>query len=43
MGMMPLYALQESIGSNPEKRKIIDALIREYLETEDFSDFSEFH
>jgi len=42
-GYDALYALQELIGSNPEKRQIIDALIREYTETEDLSDFSEFH
>jgi len=42
-GYDALYALQELIGSNPEKRQIIDALIREYKETEDHSVFSEFH
>lgn len=42
-GYDALYAMQELIGSNPEKRKIIDALIREYIEAEDLSDFSEFH
>jgi hypothetical protein len=42
-GYDALYALLELIGSNPEKRKIIDALIREYIETEDLSDFNDFH
>jgi hypothetical protein len=42
-GYDALYALQELIGSNPEKRKIIDGLICEYMETEDPSDFSDFH
>ena len=42
-GYDALYALQKLIGSNPEKRQVIDALIREYMETEDSSDFTEFH
>ena len=42
-GYDALYAMQELFCADPEKRQIIDALIREYTETEDFSDLITFH
>ena len=42
-GFDALYALREIIKTNPEKLTIIDALIREYMQTDDSPGVTEFH